>query len=178
MCLWWLCSCCCPGKGKSKSYGSHVNDEALVNMDPQEQQDYDDLRYLSRKRDIKVTIRKGTTAGVAAGLSVMTGVIVAGPIGAVVGGAIGTAMAANIAKNVVSLNDLLEETPPGKRREVLQLFQESFKEEFVDTIQNNPELKLLMGGASIFGVMRYMVDKELIQNDQLERLDGILRKVV
>mmetsp|Transcript_22197 Transcript_22197/g.31822 ORF Transcript_22197/g.31822 Transcript_22197/m.31822 type:complete len:109 (-) Transcript_22197:125-451(-) len=108
----------------------------------------------------------------------MTGVIVAGPIGAVVGGAIGTAMAANIAKNVVSLNDLLEETPPGKRREVLQLFQESFKEEFVDTIQNNPELKLLMGGASIFGVMRYMVDKELIQNDQLERLDGILRKVV
>ena len=146
-------------------------------LDPEAQKDYDDLIFLARKREIRVTIRKGTQAGVAAGLSVMAGVIVAGPVGALAGGAVGTALAARIAKNVVSLNELLEHTPPGERRQVLQLYQESFKEEFVDTIQNNAELKLLLGGMSIFGVVRYMVDKELIHSDQLEWLDGILSKV-
>jgi len=146
-------------------------------MTAQEQQDYEDLQYLSRKREIKVTIRKGTQAGVAAGLSVMAGVIVAGPVGAMVGGALGTAMAVSIAKDVVSLNQLLEETPPEKRHEVLKNFNESFKEEFLDTINGSPELKLLLGGASIFGIVRYMVDREFLQNEQLERLDGIMRKI-
>ena len=147
-------------------------------MDPQEKQDYEDLQHVARKREIKVTIRKGTQAGVAAGLSVMAGVIVAGPMGAMVGGAIGTAMAARIAKNVVSLNDLLDQTPPGKRREVIQVFNESFKEEFLDTIQSSPELRLVMGGMSIFGVVRYMVDRELMQGEQLAKLDGILKRVM
>lgn len=150
----------------------------MVFANPQEQQDYDDLQHLARKREIKVTIRKGTQAGVAAGLSVMAGVIVAGPVGAVVGGAVGTAMAARIAKNVVSLNELLDATPPEKRRDVMRAFNESFKEEFLDTINNNPELRLLMGGASIFGVLRYMVDRDLLQNEQLVRLDGVLKHVI
>ena len=71
----------------------------------------------------------------------------------------------------------LEQTPPGSRREIMSLFNESFKEEFMETIQSSPELKLIMGGASIFGVVRYMVDRELLQNDQLKRLDGIMRKI-
>lgn len=146
-------------------------------MSPQDQQDYDDLQYLSRKREIKVTIRKGTQAGIVAGLSVMAGVIIAGPVGAVVGGSLGTAMAASIAKNVVSLSDLLEQTPPEKRHEVIQVFNESFKEEFLETIQGNPELRLLLGGMTIFGVLRYMVDRDFLQNEQLEKLDGILRRV-
>ena len=108
----------------------------------------------------------------------MAGVIIAGPAGAIVGSLVGGAMAASISQNVVSLNDLLRDTPIAKRKEILQVFQDSFKEEFIDTIQGNPELKLLMGGASIFGVMRYMVDREILQNDQLVRLDKILRKVV
>lgn len=157
---------------------SSTKQEALVPMDPQERQDYEDLQHLARKREIKVTIRKGTQAGVAAGLSVMTGVIVAGPVGAVVGGAIGTAMAARIAKNVVSLNDLLDQTHPGKRHEIFRVFNESFKEEFMDTIQNNPELRLVVGGMSIFGVLRYMVDRDLMKSDQLEKLDGILKRVI
>jgi hypothetical protein len=154
-----------------------VNDSQLL-ISPEEQKDYEDLQYLSKKREIKVTIRKGTQAGVAAGLSVMAGVIIAGPLGAAAGGALGTAMAMSISKNVVSLSDLLEQTPREKRHEVLQLFNESFREEFLETIQGNPELRLLLGGASIFGVMRYMVDRELLQNEQLEALDGILRRVV
>ena len=145
---------------------------------PQDKQDYEDLQYLSRKREIKVTIRKGTQAGIAAGLSVMAGVIIAGPMGAVVGGSLGTALAASIAKDVVSLSDLLEQTPLEKRHEVIQVFNESFKEEFLETIQSNPELRLLLGGMSIFGVVRYMVDREFLQNKQLEKLDGILRRVV
>ncbi|KAI2508264.1 hypothetical protein MHU86_6193 [Fragilaria crotonensis] len=176
MCFWWFCS---PSSGRNAKVRTGDNkSEALVFADPQEQQDYEDLQHVARKREIKVTIRKGTQAGVAAGLSVMAGVIVAGPVGAVVGGAVGTAMAARIAKNVVSLNELLDQTPPMKRREVLRAFHESFKEEFLETITNNPELKLLMGGASIFGVVRYMVDRELLQNDQLERLDRVLKHVV
>jgi hypothetical protein len=61
---------------------------------------------------------------------------------------------------------------------VIQVFNESFKEEFLETIQSNPELRLLLGGMSIFGVVRYMVDREFLQNKQLEKLDGILRRVV
>lgn len=178
MCLWYLC-CCQPGSGKYKTkVDVDSKQQELINAgDPQALQDYDDLKYLAQKREIKVTIRKGTQAGVAAGLAVMAGTIVAGPVGAVAGGAVGTAMAARIAKNVVSLNDLLDETPPQKRGEVLTAFNESFKEEFMDTIQNNAELRLLMGGASIFGVVRYMVDKELLQGENLEKLDGVLKKI-
>jgi len=141
-------------------------------------QDYKDVEYISMKRDVKVTIRKGTQAGLAAGLSVMAGVIVAGPLGAAVGGAAGTAMAMKMSKDVVPLKDLLENTPVHKRPEILRVFRESFQEEFIETINSSPELKLLFGGMSIFGVVRYMIDKDLLQNDQLERLDGLLKHVV
>jgi hypothetical protein len=174
-------SLCLPSNKKSSPVQSDAKNQALVvasTDDPQEQQDFEDLQHLARKRQIKVTIRKSTQAGVAAGLTVMAGVIVAGPVGAIVGGAVGTVMATCIAKNVVSLNELLEQTPPDKRRLVIQAFNESFKEEFLDTINNNPELRLLMGGATIFGVLRYMVDREILKNDQLEKLDGVLRHVV
>jgi hypothetical protein len=164
---------CCP----SKKVDGNKDAEHMASLTPQEEQDYEDLQHLARKREIKITIRKGTQAGVAAGLSVMAGIIVAGPVGAVVGGAVGTAMAMSISKNVVGLNELLEKTPPHKRRELMGVFQESFKEEFMDTINGSPELKLLMGGTSIFGVVRYMVDREILQNEQLEMIDGILRKV-
>ena len=139
--------------------------------------DFEHLQHLAMKRDIKVTIQKGTQAGIVAGLSVMTGVIVAGPVGAVAGGAVGTAMAAHMARNVVPLQTLLQQTPPAKRHEVLQMFRESFREEFTETIQGSPELKLLLGGMTVLAVMRYAVDRNLLQNEQLERMDGILRKV-
>jgi hypothetical protein len=142
------------------------------------ERDYEDLEHIARSRQVRVTIRRGTQAGVAAGLSVMAGVIIAGPPGAVVGAAVGGAVAHRISQNVVSLNELLKATPISKRNEILRVFRDSFKEEFVDTIQKNPELRLLMGGTSIFGVMRYMVDRELLRNDQLVRLDAVLRKVV
>ena len=143
-----------------------------------EERAYEDLRDVARKREIKVTIRKGTQAGIAAGLSVMAGTIVAGPVGAVVGGSIGTAVAASISRDVVSLSDLLEQTPMKERHEVLRAFNESFKEEFMDAVVNNPELRLLMGGGTnIFGVVRYMLDRELIHSEQLERLDKILKRV-
>jgi hypothetical protein len=140
--------------------------------------DYKDLEHIARKREIRVTIRKGTQAGVAAGLTVMTGVIMAGPVGAIIGGAIGTAVASRMAKNVVSLNDLLQATPAEKRKEVLAAFHESFQDEFNESIRQNPELKLLMSGTSIFGVTRYMLDRELLKDDQLKRLDGILKRIV
>ena len=41
----------------------------------QDQQDYEDLQYLATKREIRVTIRTSTKAGVAAGLSVMAGTL-------------------------------------------------------------------------------------------------------
>lgn len=146
-------------------------------MDPKEREEYEHVKYIAMKRDIKVTISKGTQAGLAAGLSVMAGVIIAGPVGAAVGGAAGTVMAMSISKNVVPLKTLLENTPVEKRSEILTVFRESFQEEFMETVQSSPELKLLFGGMSIFGVVRYMLDKDLIQNDQLERLDGLLKYV-
>lgn len=146
-------------------------------MTDQDFKDYSDLQHLAQKRQIKVTIRKSTQAGLAAGLTVMAGILVAGPAGALVGGAVGTALASKIAKDVVSLNDLLAETPPNKRPEVLRVFQESFREEFMDTVQRSPELRLVLGGASIIGVVRYMVDRELIQGEQVERLDAVLKRI-
>ena len=182
MCLLWLC--CRSANSKRGNKNSKTNNDAAnlatLNeplLSEQEKRDYDDLLHMARKREIKVTIRKGTQAGLAAGLSVMAGVIVAGPVGAVVGGSLGTLMAAKIAKNVVSLNDLLEQTPQEKRRELMTVFRESFKEEFMDTINGSPELKLILSGASVIGVMRYMVDREILQNEQLERIDGVLRKI-
>mmetsp|Transcript_30453 Transcript_30453/g.73035 ORF Transcript_30453/g.73035 Transcript_30453/m.73035 type:complete len:119 (+) Transcript_30453:77-433(+) len=115
--------------------------------------------------------------GLAAGLSVMAGTLVAGPVGAAVGGAVGTAMAVGMSRNVVGLNALLEDTPENKRGEIVQCFRESFKEEFMDTINGSPELKLLMRGGSPIGVVRYMVEKDIIQSDQAKRLDGILTKI-
>ena len=144
----------------------------------QDQQDYEDLQYLATKREIRVTIRTSTKAGVAAGLSVMAGTLVAGPVGAVAGGAVGTALAASISKNVVPLNQLLEQTPPSERKEVLRLFNEAFRDEFVEAIQDSPELKLLLSGHSPLGVVRYMVERDLIKSDKMEKLDRILKKVV
>ena len=148
-----------------------------MTMSPEEIKDFEEVQYMSKKRDIKVTIRKGTQAGVAAGLSVMAGVIVAGPVGAAVGGAVGTAMAVKMSKDVVPLNELLEKTPHNKRGEVLTIFRESFKEEFMDTINGSPELKLLLSGASIFGVVRYMMDRSMLESEQLEKIDKILKYV-
>jgi hypothetical protein len=108
----------------------------------------------------------------------MAGTLVAGPAGAAAGGAVGTALAVSMSKNIVPLNKLLEQTPPEKRGEVIKLFNEAFREEFMDTIENNPELKLLLTGRTPLGVVRYMVDRELIQNDKLQKLDGILSKVI
>lgn len=143
----------------------------------EEEEDFENLLYIARKREIRVTIQKGTQAGVVAGLCVMSGVIVAGPAGAIVGGAIGTGFAASISKNVVTLNDLLEKTPPEKRGGVYRVFREALKEEFQDGFSKNPELFLLMGGGTILSVIRYCLDRDLIENENLERLDNILRKV-
>ena len=192
MCLTYLCCRSCSNRGKRNNSNktttndadfrkgsTTVNSESLVvaTLSEQEQRDYDDLMHLARKREIRVTIRKSTQAGLAAGLSVMAGTIVAGPVGAMMGGALGTAMACKIAKNVVSLNDLLEQTPQGKRRELITAFRESFKEEFMETINGSPELQLVLSGGSVIGVMRYMVDREIVQSEQLERIDGVLRKI-
>jgi hypothetical protein len=136
------------------------------------------LVYLATKREIKCTIRKSTQAGVAAGLSVMAGTLVAGPIGAAAGGAIGTALAVSISKNIVPLNTLLEQTPQEKRGEVVKLFNEAFREEFIDTIESSPELKLVLSGRHPIGVVRYMVERDLIKSEKLEKLDGILSKVM
>ena len=141
------------------------------------EQDYDDLIYLANKREIKVTIRTSTKAGIVAGLAVMGGVIVAGPVGAAVGGSIGTAAAVSMSRNVVGLNKLLEDTPVEKRGEVVKIFTESFQEEFKDTIENNAELKLLMRGGTPISVVRYMVERDIIQSEHAKKLDGIMTKV-
>jgi hypothetical protein len=147
-------------------------------MTQEDYEDYEDLQHLAYKRDIKITIRKGAEAGLVAGLSVMFGVIVAGPVGAVVGGTVGTALAENMSRNVVSLYELLERTPVSGRRKVLKAFRESLQEEFMDMIVNNPELQFLMCRSSIFGVLRYLVDRDLLKRVRLESLDKILRRVV
>lgn len=176
------------GAGRGSDEDAHVagadhNEDASAGadggeeLDPQETKDFADLQHLAAKRDIRCTIRKGTQAGVAAGLSVTAGTIAAGPPGAVVGGVVGTALAAKIARGVVPLRDVLERSPPAQRREVLRLFHASFKEEFEASIRDNPELKLLMARGSIFGVVRYMVDRDLIESKRLEKLDNILSKV-
>jgi hypothetical protein len=108
----------------------------------------------------------------------MAGTLVAGPVGAAAGGAVGTALAVKMSKNVVPLNKLLEQTPPEKRGEVIKLFNEAFREEFMETIEGNPELRLLLKGRTPLGVVRYMVDRDLIKSDKLQRLDGILSMVV
>lgn len=177
------CWLCCPSSRHHQTDGTNnttnsTNEHLLA--DPavvDEAQDFEHLQQLASKREIRVTVRRGTQAGIVAGLSVMTGVIVAGPAGAVAGGAFGTAVAAHMAKDVVSLRQLLDQTPTAKRHEVLRIFRESFREEFTDAIQSSPELKLLVGGTSILGILRYAVDRKLLQNDQLEKVDGVLRKV-
>eukprot|EP00521_Asterionellopsis_glacialis_P009695 CAMPEP_0195287662 /NCGR_PEP_ID=MMETSP0707-20130614/4634_1 /TAXON_ID=33640 /ORGANISM="Asterionellopsis glacialis, Strain CCMP134" /LENGTH=169 /DNA_ID=CAMNT_0040347439 /DNA_START=33 /DNA_END=542 /DNA_ORIENTATION=+ len=141
------------------------------------QKDYDDLLYLANKREIKVTINTSTKAGIVAGLAVMGGTLVAGPVGAAVGGAVGTAMAVSMSKNVVGLNQLLNDTPQEKRREIIMLFSEAFREEFTETINGNPELKLLMRGGTPISVVRYMVEKDIIQDENAKKLDGILTRI-
>lgn len=151
----------------------HPEEDALGGDDDR---DFADLRYLATKRQVRVTIRKSTQAGMAAGLSVMAGTLVAGPVGSVAGGALGTALAVKISKDAVPLNELLEGTPPEERKEVIRAFNEAFKEEFVDTIRESPELKLILAGRSPLGVVRYMVERDLIQSDKLDKVDGILEK--
>lgn len=187
-CFRYICCPCLLCCGKSTKNGAgEASDSKTEKLDsamesapltPEQMAEYDDLEYIAKKRQIKCTIRRSTQAGLAAGLSVMAGTLVAGPVGAVAGGAVGTALAVSISKNIVPLNQLLEETPPEKRGEVLKLFNEAFKEEFMDTIQSSPELKLLLSGRSPLGVVRYMVDRDLIKSEKLEKLDGILSKVM
>ena len=143
----------------------------------EEEKDYENLIYIAKKRQIKVTVKTGAKAGMMAGLMVMGGVIVAGPIGAVVGGAIGTAAAASMSTNTVTLNELLIQTPPEKRGEVYRLFQDSMKEEFQQGFTESPELRLLLSGGTIMGVMRYCLDRDLIESDKLQKLDNILAKI-
>ena len=57
------------------------------------------------------------------------------------------------------------------------LFSEAMREEFQDGFTDNPELRLMMGGGSIVSVMRYALDKDLIENEKLEKLDGILKRI-
>lgn len=174
--------CCSDSKKKDDitrdSKREHLSPAKSTPLTPEQHREYDDLVYLATKREIKCTIRKSTQAGVAAGLSVMAGTLVAGPIGAAAGGAIGTALAVSISKNIVPLNTLLEQTPQEKRGEVIKLFNEAFKEEFIDTIENSPELKLVLRGRHPIGVVRYMLERDLIKSEKLEKLDGILSKVM
>ena len=173
-------ACCCDTSGDKADSESNAGKRATkggtqkIEANEQDASDYEDLRYLAQARDIRCTIRKSTQAGVAAGLSVMAGTVIAGPVGAAVGGAVGTALATSLAKDVVPLNVLLEKPPPGQRHEVLKAFHAIFKEEFKDTIQSSPELKLLLRGRSIFGVVRYMVERDLIEGEKLEKLDRIM----
>ena len=190
MCCFRLCCCCCFPRSKKDNATSTVplteeekriaelKQQALkAPLTAEEEKDYDNLVYIAQKREIRVTIQKGTQAGLAAGLMVMGGVIVAGPVGAVVGGAAGTALAASISQGVVSLSELLNQTPAAKRGEVYRCFSEAMKEEFQDGFTENPELRLLMGGGSIVSVMRYALDKDLVENEKLEKLDIILKKI-
>ena len=101
----------------------------------------------------------------------------AGPVGALAGGAMGTALAASISRHVVSLSDLLVDTPADRKGEVYRLFSEAMKEEFQDAFTQNSELRLLMGGGSIISVMRYALDKDLIETEKLEKLDVILKRI-
>jgi hypothetical protein len=160
------------GCGGSK--GNTPNSKFVVEHNAK---DYDDLIYLANKREIKVTIQASTKAGIAAGLAVMGGVLVAGPIGAAVGGAVGTVMAVGMSRNTVGLNKLLEDTPREQRGDVVKLFTEAFRDEFQDTIQGNPELKFLLRGGTPISVVRYMVERDIIKDQNVKKLDGILTKI-
>jgi len=186
--------CCLPSKSKSEKeivpnkkfddnkIADEKNEHSLILSSNENGsrgiQDYEDLEHLAQVRQIRVTIQKGTKAGIAAGLTVTAGTIMAGPVGAILGGAIGTAMAVKIAKDVVPLKELLANTPPENRQKVLDAFNQAFREEFLETVQNSPELKLILSGQSIFGVVRYMVDRDLVKTEKLEKLDGILKKIM
>ena len=179
-CKYICCPCllCCGSSSKNETKASPLVTSVRPPLTPEQEAEYDDLVHLATVREIRCTIRTSTQAGLAAGLSVMAGTLVAGPVGAAAGGAVGTAIAVSMSKNIVPLNRLLEQTPPEKRGEVIKLFNEAFKEEFTETIEGNPELKLLLNGRTPLGVVRYMVDRDLIQNEKLDKLDGILSKVV
>jgi hypothetical protein len=60
---------------------------------------------------------------------------------------------------------------------VYRVFSEALKEEFQDGFQENPELRVLLGGGTILSVLRYCLDRDLIENEKLERMDNILRKI-
>jgi len=94
-----------------------------------------------------------------------------------VGGGIATGLAISLSKNVVSLKDLLQDTPPDKRRQVYELFAKAIREEFQDGFLENPELNLMLGGGTVISVVRYCLDRDIIENEKLEKLDGILRKI-
>lgn len=198
MCLTYLCcrKLCCGDKKNThnnSNANTNGNQEPLTEEDKKlaeykrqeltkpltedEVRDYENLMYIAQKREIKVTIQKGTQAGIAAGLLVMGGVIVAGPVGAVVGGAIGTGVAASISQNVVSLSQLLDQTPPEKRGQVYRVFSEAMREEFQQGFTENPELRLLLSGGSVVSVVRYCLDRDMIENEKLEKLDNILKKI-
>jgi hypothetical protein len=187
------CFGCCFGKRNNnnkaapKSWEDMTDDEKqLASLQQKSQQqpltkeeelDYENLVYIAQKREIRVTIQRGTQAGLAAGLCVMGGVIVAGPVGAMVGGAAGTAIAMSLAKEVVTLQDLLVKTPANKKGDVYRAFSDAMKEEFQDGFTQNPELRLLLSGGTVVSCMRYALDRDLIENDRLEKLDGILKKI-
>jgi hypothetical protein len=140
-------------------------------------EDYKHLERIALTREIRVTVQKGTQAGIAAGLTVAAGVIMAGHVGAMVGGAIGTAVATKMSQTVVPLKDILKTIPVEKRRDIVAVVYESFVDEFIESIYENPELRLMTSGMSILGIISYMLDRGLLKYCQLERLDGILRNI-
>ena len=197
MCFRLCCGCLCPSSSSSGG-GNNATKTNIMSTTPEEQQmvdrinakqqsgqplteeelkDYENLIYISNKRQIKVTVKTSVKGGMIAGLCVMSGILVAGPVGAIVGGTIGTAAAANMSTSVITLTQLLEQTPNEKRGEVYRIFQESLKEEFQDGFTENPELRLLLSGGTIMSVMRYCLDRNLIENEKLQKLDAILSKV-
>ena len=174
-----FCINCIPTSGSPSQEASSRDPLLLLTPQTVETQDFFHLQHLVAEREHKLTLFKGAQAGLVAGLSVMMGGALGGPIGAVVGGGFAMTMAAHVAKDVVSLHQMLQDIPPERRNQVLQMSSDSFRREFTEAIEGTPELRLLSedDDASILGMMRYGVDRHLFKDEQLERVDGILRKV-
>ena len=154
-----------------------VNNNTTLTTEEQ-RLEYENLIYIAQKRNVRVTVQKSTQAGIAAGLCVMGGTIIAGPVGALAGGTVGTVMAASIARHVVPLYQLLEQTPPEQRTEVYHMYAQAIRDEFQNGFVENPELRLVMGGGSITSVLRYAMDRNMMEREKLEKLDALLKSPI
>lgn len=160
----------------------HNSEQPCLLSKEDEEEDYEHLIHIAQKRNVQVTVQKGTKAGIITGLLVMGGVIIAGPVGAVVGGAIGTGLAATvISRKVVSVQSLLQETPRAQRREVYRVFSEAIQAEFRQGFQSNPDLHYLLSkkkGMVTMSVLKYCLDRKMMDREKLQKLDGILTKKI